>query len=142
MKPVVETSACSLQNGFTKGKIFLNTVVDFDFAASMDALNYCAAVDSAGLSFGANLNLPHKGLVNLMPVLMLFDCMSAFSSVSHAWIFHVLTFLDCPSGLLVLNRKLDDSNKAYHGSETGTVFFFLFCLASYRVVPCLILCLL
>ena len=59
-----------------------------------------------------------------MPVLMLFDYMSAFPSVSHAWIVYVLTYLDFPSGLLVLVRKLDAFNKAYYGSETGIVFMF------------------
>ena len=114
VKPVVETSARSLQNGFTKGTIFLNNVVELDFAARRDALSYCEAVDSAGLSFGANPTLSHKRLVNLTLVLMLFDDMSAFPSVSHAWIFYVLTYVEFPSGLSVLVGKLYASNKAYY----------------------------
>ena len=59
-----------------------------------------------------------------MPVLMLFDYMSAFPSVPHAWIFLVLRFINFPSGRLVLVQKLYPSNEASYGSESGLVFLF------------------
>ena len=83
----------------------MNNVVDLEFAVCRDMLNFCDSVDTAGLSFGANLGLSHKGFVNLMPVLMLFDYMSASPSSSHAWIIYVLRFLNFPSGLLVFNSE-------------------------------------
>ena len=124
IKPVVETAACSLQNGFTKGRIFLNNVIDLDATARIDALDFCGIAEQAGLGFGASLGLAHKDLVNVMPVLMLFDYLSAFPSVSHAWIFYVLTFLNIPSGLLALVRNLYNSNKAFFGSDSGWIFVF------------------
>ena len=53
-KPVLEASACSLQNVFTKSRIFLDSVTDLDHAGRVDALGFCESIDNAGLSFGAS----------------------------------------------------------------------------------------
>jgi len=40
IKPVVEEAACKVQNGFTRGRQFLNNVVDLDAAARKDVHNF------------------------------------------------------------------------------------------------------
>jgi len=130
IKPVVEEAACKVQNGFTKGRQFLNNVVDLDAAARKDVHNFNGDVSDGQFqtarhpNFNDSLKLTHRDLLNHMPLLLLFDYAAAFPSVSHAWIRLILQFIRLPSGLFAVVCALYHKNQAFLGTPDGIVFMF------------------
>ena len=51
--------------------------------------------------------------------------MSAFPSVGHAWILHMLHYIKHPHGLFCLAQKLYQLNNAYLGTSKGYEFMFV-----------------
>ena len=52
------------------------------------------------------LSIAHRGLLNSLPLTVLFDYAMAFPSVCHAWVFFLLSFVGMPEGLVDAIRAL------------------------------------
>ena len=71
----VANTSCKLQNGFVKGRNFLNNVV------CLDTLARAYAIALGNLS---------------TPLFLTYDIEAAFPSVAHEWLFAVLIWIGCP----------------------------------------------
>jgi len=82
--PVVKRSACSLQNGFIKGRQLVQNPVDLDFHARLEALRF-SGDETHFMHYLSELVISKVGITGLIPLLLLFDFAAAFPSVRHAW---------------------------------------------------------
>ena len=82
-------------------------------------------MDARKLSFMGSLDsLPvsHRDLLNLIPVLMLFDYAMAFPNVSHAWVSYLLNKIMIPAVLFDGIWILYKNNKGYMNTDEGLSF--------------------
>ena len=111
LSPVIEKTASQLQRGFIHGRQLLQNIVDLDFSARERSL--IASGAEPRLPFSCDLGLSRRGIVGILPILLLFDFAAAFPSVSHKWLRAVLLAIKIPRGILNLFDCLYDSNEAF-----------------------------
>ena len=122
---VISKSACKLQNGFIHGRQLVQNTVDLDFSSREHCLSFNASND---LRYRCNLSLARKGIVGLLPILVLFDFAAAFPSVSHNWLRAVLKALQVPRGIMNLLECLYNGSEAFcnvGGSGMAWIFSVL-----------------
>ena len=111
----------------------MQNVVDLDHQSRKDALTF-GGDRRHPYSFLADLNLMRRGMVNFIPILLLFDFAAAFPSVSHLWLMAVLRCIRIPSGILEAIRLLYSDNVAFNCSGNGTTK--LFCILAGVLQGC------
>jgi len=110
INPVVCATASKLQRGFVNGRQLMQNTVDLDADSRVQAHKFAA---KEYFRFREELGLQHRGLIKMIPILVLFDFAAAFPSISHAWLRAVLVAVNIPRGLLNLFNKLYSKNEAY-----------------------------
>ena len=110
LSTVISKAACRLQNGFVCGRQLVQNTVDLDFSSREQCLSYNASND---LPFSSDLSLARKGIVGLLPILVLFDFAAAFPSVSHNWLRAVLKACKIPRGIMNLFECPYNGNEAF-----------------------------
>ena len=120
--PVVAKSSSKLQNGFKRDCQLTQNVVDLDFESRKQTLLFQGRFDK--FRYSEQLILNREGLVNSLPVLMLYDYAAAFPSVSHAWLFMVLNYINIPLGLMNTINALYTGNSAFQQGREGLVWLF------------------
>jgi hypothetical protein len=121
--PVVRATACSIQRGFIQGRQLVQNVLDLDFSARRDSLLFSAQKNHK-LGFFADLSISKVGVLNTLPVLLLFDFAAAFPSVKHAWMFYLLETIRMPLGLKNAVKKLYEANQGYMDCEGEDYWLF------------------
>ena len=124
IKPVVEKAAEVSQRGFVANRQLVQNAVDLDFSSRLDALEYTHTQDLKGFNFWSELMVTQFGLLNSIPVALLFDYASAFPSVSHAWIRYLLLLISIPDGIFSLIMAMYNKNKAFMLTPDGIMFMF------------------
>ena len=133
VSPVIERCACDLQNGFIHGRQLVQNPVDLDHSARLSSLRYASKHDEPR-NFAADITIPLKGCLGLLPLLLLFDYAAAFPSVAHWWIFAVLKFAGAPTGFINAVKTLYTDNKGYY--TVGGLRNFLFMVTSGVLQGC------
>ena len=119
ISPVIAKAACHIQRGFIFERQLLQNVVDLDFSCRESSLDFNAR--NPYWKFTEDLSLVRKGIVGMLPVLLLFDFAAAFPSVSHKWLRAVLVACKIPLGILNLFDCLYTGNEGYCSVSGGEV---------------------
>lgn len=112
-KPVVETAGCPLQNGFGGGRQLVQNPVDLHHASGTDAILFRRAVRDRSFRFTSLLSVVHEGVLNALPITVLFDFAMASASVSNTCVFFLLSLAGLPEVLLDAIFAFCKLNKAF-----------------------------
>ena len=107
-------------------------MVDLHFASRKQA--FIAQRDLGNFKFADDINVKLTGLVNAIPILVLFDYASTFPSVAHEWMLLVLKAIRIPYGILNIVRARYADNDAF--SDSSKVIVWLFKIVSSVLQGC------
>jgi len=122
ISPVVAKTASRLQRGFVEGRVLTQNPVDLDSESRRLSFEFYRNRDPR--EYWSEIQMAQLGLVNALPLIVLFDFAAAFPSVAHAWLRAVLVAIKVPTGLLNVFDGLYHTNTAFWNIDGQTRFLF------------------